>query len=192
MSHEHNHNHSNRRWMRWIAGGSAIIGVAEVAYGGAALSVDGAHNIAGDPVSYMIKDAASTQHAELSPAKVRRRLKWAGYLLCFSSLFGVAEAAQNVAEDTPHEPATHEVGLAVLSMAYGSFAARKLHIHGADLAHSHGFRHATSDIISSGIVLASVVASSHDVVAADSVGAVLAATATVAFNYPTQQRLQAS
>lgn len=197
MSHEH-HAHGScadkpkdRRWMRWIAGGSVAIGLAEVAIGGGALTVDGAHNIAGDPASYLIKDAASTQHSDVSPAKVRRRLRWAGYLLCFTSLFGVVEAARDITDDTPHEASTHEVGLAVVSMAYGGFAARKLHQHGHDLAHSHGFRHAASDVLSSGIVVVSAYAGSRGVVHADAVGASMAAAVTIGFNYPSQARLEA-
>lgn len=193
MSHEHDHSSPKhpRRWLRWIAAGSVAIGVAEVGYGGAALTVDGTHNMTGDPLSYMLKDAASTQHQEVAPHKVRRRLKIAGYVLCFTSLFGVSEAVHDIANDNPVRSDSHEVTLAVASMAYGVFAARKLHRHGHDLAHSHGVRHAVSDVISSVAVVASTAVAAKGVPYADAMGAFAAASITVGFNFPTEARLSA-
>jgi hypothetical protein len=176
--------------MRWIAAGSVAIGAVEIALDGAALTVDGGHNIAGDPASYLIKDAASTHFNHVQPAKVRRRLKIAGYALCITSLFGVGEAARNVYDGTHHEASAKEVGLAGVSMAYGAFAARKLHTHNHDRAHSHGLRHAESDVLSSGVVVLAAVAGSRGIVGADAVGATLAAAITIGFNYPTEARLE--
>jgi hypothetical protein len=166
-----------------------VIGAAELAVGGAALTVDGGHNIAGDPASYLIKDAASTHFGDVRPAKVKRRLRVAGYILCLTSLFGVAEAAQDTYQGTHHQAEPEEVGLAIVSMVYGGYAALKLHLNDHDLAHSHGFRHAVSDVMSSGIVVLAAAASSRGVPGSDAVGATLAATATIALNYPTEARL---
>lgn len=196
MSEHHDHNHTSdvpkdRRWLRWIAGGSVVLGLAETVLGGASLTVDGLHNVLGDPTSYWIKDAASTQHHDIAPTQVRRRLKIAGYILCVSSLFGVGRAAANVIDHTPHEPQDIELALAATSVAYGAFATRKLHAHGHDLAHHHGVRHAASDVLASTTTLIATAAAMQGVPYADSIGAVMAAGVTIGFNFPTEHRLHA-
>lgn len=195
MSEHHEHLEftpvKQRRWLRWVAGGSVALGAAETALGGAALMVDGLHNVLGDPMSYWIKDAASTQHHEVSPAKVRTRLKVAGYILCVSSLFGVGKAALHVTDGKSYEPEPVELALAGASVAYGSFAARKLHVHGHDLAHHHGVRHAVSDVLASTTTLAATAAAMRGIPYADAIGAMTAAGITIGFNLPTEARLAA-
>lgn len=195
---EHQHAHhtheqtppKNRRWLRIIAAGSVVIGVAQSLVGGAALKVDAAHNVFGDSLAYGLKDAASTQHHELKASQVRRRLKLAGFVLCLSSLFGVAEAAHDVVNDHQHQASSTEIGLAAVSMAYGALSAKKLHAVGTDLAHEHGVRHGRSDVLSSGAVLISAFCASQGVPYADAIGAATAASITIGFNYPTATRLE--
>lgn len=190
-SHEHDEEvePKQRRWLRIIAAGSVVIGLAQGVIGGAALRVDAAHNVFGDSLAYGLKDAASTQHQELKASQVRRRLKLAGLVLCVSSLFGVAEAARDVANDHQHAASSTEIGLAAASMAYGAWSAKKLHAVGNDLAHEHGVRHGKSDVLSSGAVLVSAFCASQGVPYADAIGAVTAASITMKFNYPTAARL---
>ena len=195
---EHQHTHheheevepKQRRWLRIVAAGSVVIGLAQGMIGGAALRVDAAHNVFGDSLAYGLKDAASTQHQELKASQVRCRLKLAGLVLCVSSLFGAAEAAHDVVNHHQHTASSVEIGLAAASMAYGAWSAKKLHAVGNDLAHEHGVRHGKSDVLSSGAVLASAFCASQGVPYADAIGAATAASITIGFNFPTAKRLE--
>lgn len=181
-----------RRRMRIIGRAGMVLGAVQFAVGGAALRVDAAHNMFGDSLAYELKDRASTSHNQLTRPQVRRRLKTAGYVLCISSLFGVAEAAHDVVTDDFHISSSIESGLAAGSMGYGALAAYALHDR-RDAAHRHGHRHAVSDVLASGVVLASTITSQrYGLVYADSVGAVTAAAVTLGFNAPTKTRLDES
>lgn len=181
---------NERRWLRIIGRGGMLLGAVQFAVGGAALRVDAAHNVFGDSLAYELKDRASAAHNTITPKQARRRLRLAGYVLCASSLFGVGEAALDISSRTLHKAAPIESYLALGSMAYGAIAANKLHGHKTtDLAHRHGLRHAASDIIASGVVLAATVGS-HHFGYADAAGALLAAGVTIGFNYPTNVRLK--